>query len=138
MYPDYQYDEAGDINAAADQLDDEYAATSGLSEPRILVTTSRDPSSRLAAFSKEIRLLFPTSVRLNRGNLILPDLVMSSKTNGLSDLVLLSEHRGTPTALTVSHLPFGPTVSFSLHNVVMMAEIKSLGTVSEQYPVRHP
>ncbi|KAM0333412.1 hypothetical protein ACHAQA_002073 [Verticillium albo-atrum] len=132
---DYQYDEAGDINAeASDQLDDEYAATSGLSEPRILVTTSRDPSSRLAAFSKEIRLLFPTSVRLNRGNLILPDLVMSSKTNGLSDLVLLSEHRGTPTALTISHLPFGPTVSFSLHNVVMMAEIKSLGTVSEQYP----
>lgn len=29
-------------------------------------------------------------------------------------MVLLHEHRGTPTALTVSHFPHGPTASFSL------------------------
>jgi hypothetical protein len=100
------------------------------------VTTSRSPSSRLAAFSKEIRLLMPTAIRLNRGNTILPELVRSCNSRGLSDVVLLHEHRGTPTAMTVSHLPHGPTVSFSLHNVVLRHDIPNSlrGTVSESYP----
>jgi len=54
----------------------------------------------------------------------------------LSDVVLLHEHRGTPTALTLSHFPHGPTVSFSLHNVVLRHDIPGSvrGTVSESYP----
>ncbi|GAO14714.1 hypothetical protein UVI_02028720 [Ustilaginoidea virens] len=135
---DYQYDESApdmSINEQLD-LDDEYAQLSGIVDPRVLVTTSRDPSTRLSAFAKEIRLLLPTSVRLNRGNLILPDLVKSAQTAGLSDIVLLHEHRGTPSALTISHFPHGPTVSFSLHNVVLRHDIPGSvrGTVSEAYP----
>ncbi|KMU86140.1 U3 small nucleolar ribonucleoprotein IMP4 [Coccidioides immitis H538.4] len=73
---DFKYDEslqtdskASASNAKdADQvdIDDEYAVTSGLVDPRPLVTTSRSPSSRLSTFAKEIRLLLPTSIRLNR------------------------------------------------------------------------
>ena len=93
-------------------------------------------ATRLSSFAKEIRLLLPTSIRLNRGNLILPNLVQSAQASGLSDVVLLHEHRGTPTALTLSHFPHGPTVSFSLHNVVLRHDIpnSSRGTVSESYP----
>jgi U3 small nucleolar ribonucleoprotein protein IMP4 len=100
------------------------------------VTTSRDPSARLSAFAKEIRLLLPTSVRLNRGNLILPDLVKSAQSAGLSDVVLLHEHRGVPTAMTLSHFPHGPTISFSLHNVVLRHDIPGSirGSVAESYP----
>lgn len=134
---DYQYDESADKTTSEQlDLDDEYAQLSGVVDPRILVTTSRNPSSRLAAFAKEIRLLLPTAVRLNRGTLVLPDLVQSAKSSGLSDIILLHEHRGTPTALTISHLPHGPTVSFSLHNVVLRHDIPGSvrGTVSEAYP----
>ncbi|GAB0138191.1 hypothetical protein EsDP_00006433 [Epichloe bromicola] len=135
---DYQYDESAPDLSTNEQLDldDEYAQLSGVVDPRVLVTTSRDPSARLSAFAKEIRLLLPTSVRLNRGNLILPDLVKSAQSAGLSDLVLLHEHRGTPTALTLSHFPHGPTISFSLHNVVLRHDIPGSvrGTVSESYP----
>jgi U3 small nucleolar ribonucleoprotein protein IMP4 len=131
---DYKYDES--LDAARETIDDEYALLSGLTEPRPLVTTSRSPSTRLSAFSKEIRLLLPTSIRLNRGGLILPNLLHSAKAAQLSDIILLHEHRGTPTALTVSHLPHGPTASFSLHNVMLRADIPnaSRGTVSESYP----
>ncbi|RSL93394.1 hypothetical protein CEP52_013283 [Fusarium oligoseptatum] len=120
---DYQYDESRPDLTTNEQLDldDEYAQLSGIVDPRVLVTTSRDPSARLAAFAKEIRLLLPTAVRLNRGNLILPDLVRSAQAAGLSDVVLLHEHRGTPTAMTLSHFPHGPTISVR-------------GTVSESYP----
>merc|ERR1712093_651799 len=116
---DYKYDESkADLSANdALDLDDEYAQLSGIVDPRVLVTTSRDPSTRLSSFAKEIRLLLPTSIRLNRGNLILPNLISSAQASGLSDIVLLHEHRGVPTALTLSHFPHGPTVSFSLHSI---------------------
>lgn len=135
---DYKYDEPRADRTTEEELDldDEYSTLSGISDPRILVSTSRDPSTRLGTFAKEIRLLLPTAVRLNRGNLILDNLVQSCKSNGLSDIILLHEHRGKPTALTVSHLPHGPTASFSLHNVVLRADIPDAakGTVSESYP----
>ncbi|EZF27281.1 hypothetical protein H112_00705 [Trichophyton rubrum D6] len=140
---DFKYDESlptGDSKAkgATEEIDidDEYAVTSGLVDPRPLVTTSRDPSSRLSTFAKEIRLLMPTSIRLNRGTLVLNDLVASASASALSDMVILHEHRGTPTAITISHLPHGPTASFSLHNVVLRADIPNAarGTVSESYP----
>lgn len=135
---DYKYDESLDPETAEAQasLDDEYSMLSGLSDSRPLVTTSRSPSTRLATFSKEIRLLLPTAIRLNRGNTILPNLLSSAKAAALTDIILLHEHRGTPTAMTVSHLPHGPTAKFSLHNVVLRADIPnaSRGTVSESYP----
>ncbi|KAK4453821.1 anticodon-binding protein [Podospora aff. communis PSN243] len=135
---DYDYDAAGDLKKEEEALDidDEYTELSGVVDPRVLVTTSRDPSSRLKSFSKEMRLLFPTAIRLNRGNLVLPELVRSAQSEGLSDIVLLHEHRGTPTAVTISHLPHGPTIMASLHNVVLRADIpRSIkGTVSESYP----
>ncbi|KAK4199363.1 anticodon-binding protein [Triangularia verruculosa] len=134
---DYDYDASRDL-AEDDTLDidDEYSELSGVVDPRVLVTTSRDPSSRLMSFSKEIRLLFPTGIRLNRGNLVLPELVRSAQAEKLSDVILLHEHRGTPTAITISHFPHGPTLMASLHNVVLRADIpRSIkGTVSESYP----
>ncbi|KAL1994712.1 hypothetical protein VTN49DRAFT_2182 [Thermomyces lanuginosus] len=132
---DFKYDESKEENDVMD-VDDEYAVTSGLVDPRPLVTTSRSPSARLSTFAKEIRLLLPTSIRLNRGNLVMGDLVSSANAAALTDMVLLHEHRGTPTAITISHLPHGPTASFSLHNVVLRADIPNAarGTVSESYP----
>lgn len=135
---DYKYDESKEERTVQEELDldDEYAHLSGIVDPRVLVTTSRDPSTRLAAFSKEIRLLLPGSIRLNRGKTVLGELVSSAEKSGLTDIILLHEHRGTPTALTVSHFPHGPTVSFSLSNVVLRQDIpnSSRGTVSEAYP----
>ncbi|KAL6715430.1 snoRNA-binding rRNA-processing protein imp4 [Lecanora helva] len=130
---DYRFDESAE---AHNDIDDEYAHLSGISDPRPLVTTSRSPSTRLSAFAKEIRLLLPTSIRLNRGTLILPNLISSANASALTDLLLLHEHRGVPTALTVSHLPHGPTASFSLHNVFLRHDLPnaSKGTVSESYP----
>jgi U3 small nucleolar ribonucleoprotein protein IMP4 len=135
---DYAYDESQPTLSLPEalELDDEYAHLSGLTDPRILVTTSRSPSARLSTFAKEIRLVLPTAVRLNRGHLILPNLVSSANAAGLTDIVLLHEHRGVPSALTVSHLPHGPTASFSLHNVLLRQDLPAAaqGTVSESYP----
>ena len=47
--------------------DDEYR-WAGVEDPKIMITTSHDPSARLKKFVKEVRLLFPNAQRLNRGN----------------------------------------------------------------------
>lgn len=113
--------------------DDEYK-WAGVDDPKIMITTSRDPSSRLKMFAKEIRLVFPNSQRINRGNYEIGQLVNACRANDVTDLVMLSEHRGTPDGLIVSHLPYGPTAYFTLSNVIMRHDIPDVGTMSEAYP----
>jgi U3 small nucleolar ribonucleoprotein protein IMP4 len=129
---DFSYDEAADDS----RLDDEYEVLSGIQDPRVLITTSRSPSSRLSTFSKEFRLLLPTATRVNRGAMTLLDLVKAANAAGLSDIVHIHEHRGNPSALTISHLPHGPTISFSLYNVIFRHEIPLAlrGNIPESYP----
>ena len=119
----------------ANVVDDEYARANE-SEPRVLLTTSRDPSSRLTQFAKELKLLFPTSQRVNRGSQILPDLAELCRSGGFTDLVMVHEHRGEPDGLVISHMPFGPTCYFGLSNTVMRHDIKDqdIGHVSEVFP----
>ena len=120
--------------APGTSIDDEYSR-SGTYDPRVLVTTSRDPSSKLTQFAKEVRLLFPNSTRLNRGGYTVSDLAAAARSNGITDMVVLHEHRGVPDAMVISHFPHGPTLLFTLHNVVLRHEVSSSNsTVSEQYP----
>ncbi|KAI8915168.1 hypothetical protein PhCBS80983_g04584 [Powellomyces hirtus] len=128
---DLQYDE--NQNVPTTHIDDEYAQA-GVHDPKILITTSRDPSSRLSQFAKEMRLMFPNSQRINRGNYVLKDIVDACKNNDATDLVILHEHRGQPDGMVVCHFPYGPTAYFTLHNVVLRHDIADRGTVSEQYP----
>ncbi len=116
-----------------DNLDDEYA-NAGLSDPKVLITTSRSPSSRLAQFAKELRLVFPNSQRINRGGYVIKEIVDACKSNQVTDLVIVHEHRGVPDGLVISHFPHGPTCYFTLHNVVLRHDIPDPGKVSEQYP----
>lgn len=132
LQKDYLYDES--LQDSNVELDDEYSALSGLIEPRIIITTSRDPSTRLLQFTKEVKLLFPNSVRVNRGNYIMPTLVETCKKSGITDIVVIHEHRGVPTTMTISHLPHGPTITFTLHNVILRHDLINVTNQSEVYP----
>ncbi|KAG1659128.1 hypothetical protein FOA52_013797 [Chlamydomonas sp. UWO 241] len=130
--------ELEDDNTAVprNHMDDEYAHA-GETDPRILLTTSRDPSSRLVQFAKEMKLVFPNAQRINRGGMVLGELVDTSRSHDFTDVVILHEHRGEPDGMVVCHLPFGPTAYFGMHNAVLRHDIgqkKEVGTVSEAYP----
>jgi U3 small nucleolar ribonucleoprotein protein IMP4 len=103
--------------------DDEYK-NANTRDPKVLVTTSRDPSSRLTQFVKEVKLLMPTAQRVNRGAQVLPDLVELCRSNDFTDLVMVHEHRGEPDGLVVSHMPFGPTAYFGLRCVLTLVPIR--------------
>eukprot|EP01006_Ploeotia_vitrea_P047935 TRINITY_DN67179_c10_g8_i1.p2 TRINITY_DN67179_c10_g8~~TRINITY_DN67179_c10_g8_i1.p2 ORF type:complete len:292 (+),score=140.82 TRINITY_DN67179_c10_g8_i1:1899-2774(+) len=123
----------GEIKTS-EEMDNEYA-TAGVQDPRVLVTTSRDPSSRLTQFAKELRLVLPNAQRINRGNAVVKEIVAAARDNEMTDVVIVHEHRGEPDGLIVCHLPYGPTAYFGLSNCVLRHDIPdSLGTMSEQYP----
>lgn len=116
-----------------DSIDDEYALA-GVSDPHVLVTTSRNASQKLLEFAKEVRLVIPNAVRMNRGGLSIHQLMDAARKENFTDVVVLQESQGVPDSLTVSHLPLGPTVVFTIHNIVTRHEIENVGTMSEQYP----
>lgn len=127
-------------------VDDEYAFA-GEADPKVLVTTSRDPSSRLTQFAKvrespaccspsqppeqqqqqqeashahcphgacarvhcrllrhcshahalqEVKLVIPNAQRINRGGMVLAELVNTCRSHDFTDIVVLHEHRGEP------------------------------------------
>lgn len=127
------YDEG--LPTRQSDMDDEYA-TAGIYDPKVLITTSRDPSSRLQQFAKEMKLMFPNSQRINRGSHVMSEIVAACRANEVTDLIILHEHRGVPDTMIVSHFPHGPTAFFSLNNVVLRHDIPQAmeSKVSEKYP----
>ena len=121
-------------STARSNVDDEYG-DAGLSDPVVCVTTSRDPSSRLKQFSKEVKLLLPNSTRINRGNNRVDELVASCKEAEFTDVVVVQETRGEPDGLVVCHLPLGPTAFFSLSGAVLRHDLpRGAAPMSEAYP----
>ena len=116
------------------ELDDEYANT-GLVNPKICFCTSREPSSRLKQFVKEMALVF-NGVRINRGSTTINDLIDSCKSNAFTDVVIMHETRGMPDGFTLNHLPIGPTFYFGIDkkSVVMRHDIPNVGSMSEAVP----
>ena len=45
-----------------------------------------------------MRLVFPNSHRINRGNYVVKELAEACRANDVTDLVVLHEHRGVPGA----------------------------------------
>lgn len=117
----------------ADSQDDEYRYA-GCEDPKIMITTSRDPSAKLKQFVKELRLLFPNAQRMNRGNFEMKQLIHACRANNVTDFIVVHEHRGVPDNLIICHLPYGPTASFNLSGVVMRHDIPEIGPMSEQKP----
>jgi len=132
LYKDMEWDDEGG-EAIPSPEDDEYR-WAGVNDPKIMISTSRDPSSRLKQFAKEFRLLFPTAQRMNRGNYGIEEMVSACKANNVTDFILLHEHRGEPNGLVISHLPYGPTAYFTIYNTVMRHEVPDMKTMSEEYP----
>lgn len=125
-------------DAPSTHIDDEYAGSAD-ALPRIVVTTSRSPSSRLAQFAKELKLMFPNSQRLNRGSLLVSELVSSCRANAFTDLIIAHETRGEPDGLIICHLPYGPTAYFNLRHCIMRHDAiqedpQAVPPVSEAYP----
>ena len=55
-----------------------------------------------ANFPQEMRLVFPNSHRINRGNYVVKELAEACRANDVTDLIVLHEHRGKPGTFILS------------------------------------
>lgn len=59
--------------------------------------TVSGPNSNLTlVYGQELKLVFPGAQRMNRGRHEVGALVRACKANGVTDLLVVHEHRGTP------------------------------------------
>jgi U3 small nucleolar ribonucleoprotein protein IMP4 len=130
-HEDDKHDGDGD---KVNHVDDEYG-DAGHADPRVCVTTSRSPSSRLKQFAKEMKVLIPNSTRVNRGAHRVDELVNVCKESDFTDLVVLQETRGEPDGMIICHLPLGPTAYFTLSGSVLRHDLEGgAAPMSEAYP----
>lgn len=60
---------------------------------QVLVTTSRDPSSKLTSFAKEVALVIPGAKSQNRGATVIAELVDSCRASDVTDMIVVHETR---------------------------------------------
>lgn len=89
-----EYDDEG--NELLNNPEDDEYRWAGVENPKIVITTSYDPSSKLKIFSKEMKLILPNSQRINRGHYDLKSLLETCRNNNVTDLIMLTENRGMP------------------------------------------
>jgi len=68
-------------------------------------------------------LLLPNSRRINRGGHDMKSIVEACTAHGVTDLILLSETRGVPDSMIVSHFPHGPTAYFRFDFVLYNCDV---------------
>ncbi|VDP16476.1 unnamed protein product [Onchocerca flexuosa] len=79
-------DELSSLMGEVSNIDDEYRYA-GAADPKVVLTTSREPSAKLKIFLKEMRLMFPNAQRINRGHYDIKKLIQACKANDLTAIL---------------------------------------------------
>ncbi|KAJ7949318.1 U3 small nucleolar ribonucleoprotein IMP4 [Quillaja saponaria] len=96
---------------------DKYANTAER-DPKVFLTTSRNPSAPLRHFGKELSFVSPNAQRMNSVGRVISEIIEACRAHEFTDVVLVHEQCGVPDVLIISYQPFGPTAYFGLLNVL--------------------
>lgn len=67
--------------------------------------------------------MLPNTQYLNRGGLLVYELVSSYRTSAFTDLVIAHDTCNQPDGLVVSYLPYGSTSYFNIRRCIMRHDI---------------
>ena len=102
--------------------------------PKILLTTSENPSKYLFPFLKEIKSTFPNCFYWPRRNYTLQEICKYAPTKGYTDVMVFRENQKEINQLILIHLPKGPTAFFKVTTPKLNHEIHHHGNVTDHYP----
>jgi ribosome production factor 1 len=126
----------------ADLANDEFASffTDASATPKLLITTSHHPSlsGPTHIFASDLLNVFPGSSFRPRGRtyLTLEKLAKGAADRGYTDLLVINEERTRKKidAITLIHLPAGPSCRFRISSVQTCQEISGHGNATSHYP----
>lgn len=128
--------EEDDEQIQQEDAEDEYATYFNKEvTPKVLITTSKNPHPDLFEFTNEIVDIFPNSQFVKRGHQFeVSHIIEFSKKREFSDIIIVNEDRRKPNAITLIHLPDGPTAYFRLSGITLSKQIYGHGRSSAHQP----
>ncbi|KAG9223803.1 hypothetical protein CCMSSC00406_0004856 [Pleurotus cornucopiae] len=131
------HDEAA-ADIAADPFADYFSApVDPATPPKVLITTSPQASKRTYAFADELVGVFPGAhfVRRKKGKgFELGRIAGWAADRGYKHLCVINEDMKKPNAITLVHLPHGPTAYFKLTSIQLTREIFGHGRATPHHP----
>ncbi|KAJ3020925.1 Ribosome production factor 1 [Thoreauomyces humboldtii] len=104
-------------------------------QPKIMVTTSKRPSARVYEFAEEFVSIFPDAELIKRGTQFeIKKIVELAIKREYTDVIVINEDKKQPNAVTMIHLPNGPTAHFKLSSLRLNSQIRGHGKVGPQKP----
>ncbi|KAI9321788.1 anticodon-binding protein [Dichotomocladium elegans] len=119
-------DDEGEV--AADEATDELASYFSGKTPKIVVTTTYD-------FCADLVSIFPNTTFAKRGNNHgIKDIIQQSIKHDYTDVMIVNEDRKIPNAITLIHLPNGPSAYFKLSSYTPSIRLPGKGLVTAHNP----
>ncbi|CAB1453114.1 unnamed protein product [Pleuronectes platessa] len=117
-----------DEEVAFDEGTDEFSAYfNGLTNPKVLITTSDRPRGRTVRFCEQLATVIPNAHVYYRRGLALKRVIPQCVARNFTYLMVVNEDRKMPNGLVLCHLPDGPTAHFKVSSVRLRKEIKRRG-----------
>jgi len=102
--------------------------------PKILLTTSENPSKYMYPFLKEIKTTFPNCFYWPRRNYTLQEICKYAPSKGYTDVMVFRENQKEINQLILIHLPKGPTAYFKVTTPKLNEEIHHHGNPTDHFP----
>ncbi|QDZ24989.1 Brix domain-containing protein [Chloropicon primus] len=114
-----------DPEVLEDERTDEFAELLGGSDPpSLLMTTCPKPSKATHDFVKELECVFPFSTyKKRKETTLVTQVVEYAKQQGHTAVMIVNEDVKQVNALTLIHLPHGPTLSFKVSSLRLSQQI---------------
>ncbi|KAI8394222.1 anticodon-binding protein [Radiomyces spectabilis] len=124
-----------DDEVAQDEALDELASYFSGKAPKIVITTSKNCTMASYEFCAELVTMLPNAQYAKRGsNHELRHVIKQAKAKEFTDLLIVNEDRKVPNAITLIHLPDGPTAYFKLTSYTPGKRIANHGAVTAHNP----
>lgn len=117
-----------DEEVAFDEGTDEFSAYfNGLTNPKVLITTSDRPRGRTVRFCEQLATVIPNAHVYYRRGLALKRVIPQCVARNFTYLMVINEDRKVPNGMVLCHLPDGPTAHFKISSVRLRKEMKRRG-----------
>uniref|UniRef100_A0A3Q4HP86 Ribosome production factor 1 n=1 Tax=Neolamprologus brichardi TaxID=32507 RepID=A0A3Q4HP86_NEOBR len=114
-----------DEEIAFDEGTDEFSAYfNGLTNPKVLITTSDRPRGRTVRFCEQLATVIPNAHVYYRRGLALKRIIPQCVARDFTYLMVINEDRQVPNGMVLCHLPNGPTAHFKVSSVRLRKEMK--------------
>ncbi|OZJ03793.1 hypothetical protein BZG36_03003 [Bifiguratus adelaidae] len=127
--------EQEDSEIQEDEATDEFAQYFQGQAPKIVITTSKSPSVASYEFAAELVSIFPNATFVRRRpQFEVTHIVEFCKNRNYTDIIIVNEDRKKPNAITLIHLPNGPTAYFKLSSIKLSKDIANHGRTTSHKP----